>query len=103
MRVVYSEPAVRDLERIRDFFLVKGIQKLEVESYIKAISDDISRLQDQPELGFFLGEKHNFTTPYKGLIVWDGRYLAAHELVSDHIKIMRIYSTRENYIKDMLP
>ena len=103
MKVSYSEPAIRDLERIRDFFLAKTIQRADVESYIKIISDDIGRLQDQPKLGFSVGGKYGFTTPYRGLIVWGGRYLATYELAPTQIKIMRIYSTKENYIKDLLP
>ncbi|MCL2679889.1 MAG: type II toxin-antitoxin system RelE/ParE family toxin [Coriobacteriia bacterium] len=102
MRLGYSEPAIRDLERIRDFFLAKDIQQAEVESYIRAISDDLDRLCDQPKLGFSVGAKYSFATPYRGLIVWGGRYLATYELTSTHIKIMRIYSTKENYIKDLL-
>ncbi|MCL2403329.1 MAG: type II toxin-antitoxin system RelE/ParE family toxin [Coriobacteriia bacterium] len=103
MRIVYSESAIRDLERIRDFFLASDIQRAEVESYIKTIDKDINRLQNQPKLGFSVGEKYGFATSYRGLVVWDGRYLATYELEPAKVKIMRIYSTKENYIKDLLP
>jgi len=102
-KVVYSEPAVRDLERIRDFFYANGVARALTEKYIAAVLSDIAYLGDQPELGFSIGEKYDFKTPYLGFIVWDGRYLAVYELVFLKVKILRIYSARENYIKDLLP
>ncbi|MCL2606062.1 MAG: type II toxin-antitoxin system RelE/ParE family toxin [Coriobacteriia bacterium] len=102
-KVIYSEPAVRDLERIRDFFYAGGIERALTKKYIATILSDIIYLADQPELGFPMGEKYDFKTPYLGFIVWDGRYLAVYELVYSEVRIMRIYSTRENYIKDLLP
>ena len=103
MQVLYSDAAERDFERIRDFFLSQGISRNKVNDFIDAIDGDIFLLASHPNLGFSVGGKYDFVSEYRALLVWDERYLAVYEIAPTAILVRRIYSTKENYIRDLLP
>ncbi|MCL2525651.1 MAG: type II toxin-antitoxin system RelE/ParE family toxin [Coriobacteriia bacterium] len=102
MRIRYSEPARRDVLRIMEFYAANGAQSDEVDSYLDSIMRGILILEDQPEIGFLIGAKYGMKLPYRGLVVWERRYLAVYEVNAEHIDIKRIYSTKENFVTDLI-
>ncbi|MCL2491265.1 MAG: hypothetical protein FWE87_00690 [Coriobacteriia bacterium] len=91
------------MERIRDFFRANGISDDDISAYIENVISPVRFLANQADMGFSIGMKYGYTTPYRGLVVWDGRYLVVYEPTNTAKKIQRVYSTRENYVKDLMP
>ena len=100
MRIVYLEPAKRDLERLRDFLLVNGVSDRRSQEIIARIIVGIRILENNPHVGFSIGGKYGFTTPYRGLVV--GTYIVIYEVTSSAVEIRRIYSGREDYLKELI-
>ena len=103
MKIEYLEPAKLDLQRVHEYLLVQGLSNKAADIFVASIVNDIRRLSSHPNLGFSLGEMLNFSTEYRALLVSKERYLVVYEIASSCIDIRRIYSTKENYIKDLLP
>jgi len=103
VELVYLEPAKRDLERIRSFFLAQKVGEETASTIIASIVADANCLKDHPKLGFAIGEKYGYKSAYRGLLVCKERYLIAYEITETAIEVRRIYSTRESYIKDLTP
>jgi len=103
MKLIYLDPAFRDLERIRDFYLSQKAGIDTANRIITAVIADINHLANYPELGFSIGGKYGYQSAYRGLLVCKEHYLAIYETFKATIEVRRIYSTKENYIKDLLP
>jgi len=103
VKLVYLEPAKRDFERTRDYYLAQEVNSEATNSIIGAIITDINHLQDHPELGFTIGGKYGYQSAYRGLLVCKEHYLAVYEVLKRVIEVRRVYSTKENYIRDLLP
>jgi plasmid stabilization system protein ParE len=99
MKIVYLEPAKRDLERLREFLVNGGVSDKRSGAIIKSIVIGIRILENNPHVGFSFGGKYGFETPYRGLVV--GSYIVVHEVTKKAAEIRRIYSGRENYLNDL--
>ena len=100
MKIVYLEPAKRDFERFREFMLANGVSAERVAHILNGVIDSIRNLEGNPRLGFSIGARYGFTTPYRGYIT--DPYIVVYEVTSTNIEIRRIYHQREDYIRDIL-
>jgi plasmid stabilization system protein ParE len=100
MKIVYLEPAKRDLERLREFLINGGVSEKRSGTIIKNIVVGIRILKNNPHVGFSFGGKYGFETPYRGLVV--GSYIVVYEVTKQAVEIRRIYSGRENYLNEII-
>ncbi|MDR2106794.1 MAG: type II toxin-antitoxin system RelE/ParE family toxin [Coriobacteriales bacterium] len=99
MRVIYLEPARRDLERLRDFLCDGGVSRERANRIVSTIVAGVRILENNPHVGFSFGGKYGFTTPYRGLVV--GTYIVVYEVLAKQVEVRRIYSGRENYLQEL--
>ncbi|MDR1183178.1 MAG: type II toxin-antitoxin system RelE/ParE family toxin [Coriobacteriales bacterium] len=66
---------------------------------IKSIVVGVRILENNPHIGFSFGGKYGFETPYRGLVV--GSYIVVYEVAAQAVEIRRIYSGRENYLREL--
>ena len=76
--IVYLAPAQRDLIRFRDFLISGGVSHQRAQEIIKEIVVNTRALAANPRLGFSIGGKYGFSTPYRGLVC--GKYIAIYEV-----------------------
>jgi plasmid stabilization system protein ParE len=100
MKVVYLEPARRDLERLRAFLVNGGVSEKRSAAIIKTIVVGMRILENNSHVGFSFGGKYGFETPYRGLVV--GSYIAVYEVAKTAVGIRRMYSGREDYLRELL-
>jgi plasmid stabilization system protein ParE len=100
MRLRYLTSAKLDFERFRDFLSANNVPEEKVKSIIVGITSSLRTLEDNPLLGFSVGGKYGFETPYRGYICDD--YIAIYEVTAEQIEIIRMYSLREDYVRDLL-
>ena len=100
MKIVYLEPAKRDFERFREFMLQNKMPEERINHILNGVIDSIRNLEVNPKLGFAMGARYGFTTPYRGYIT--DPYIVVYEIVNDTIEIRRIYHHKEDYIRDVL-
>jgi plasmid stabilization system protein ParE len=100
VKIIYLEPAKRDLERLRDFLVSSGVSERRSKEIIGDIVTGIRILKNNPHVGFSFGGKYGFSTPYRGLVA--GKYIVVYEVVKQAVEIRRIYSGRENYLNELM-
>jgi plasmid stabilization system protein ParE len=100
VKVIYLEPAKRDLERLHDFLISSGVSERRSKEIVGGIVVDIRILKNNPHVGFSFGGKYGFSTPYRGLVA--GKYIVVYEMVGQTVEIRRIYSGRENYLSELM-
>ena len=100
MRIVYLEPAKRDLERFREFMRSNDLTEKRNNHILNGMIDAIAILKGNPKLGFSFGARHGYATPYRGFIT--DPYIVVYEIVGNDIEVRRIYHQREDYIRDIL-
>jgi plasmid stabilization system protein ParE len=100
MKLRYKASAKLDFERFRDFLIANDVPADKVKSIISGITSALRVLEENPYLGFQIGGKYGFETPYRGYICND--YIAIYEVASDDVEIVRMYSLREDYVRDLL-
>jgi len=100
MKLVYFEPAKRDLERFRMFMLSNDIPPERVNHILSGMLDSIRTLESNPMLGYSIGAKHGYTTSHRAFIT--DPCIAIYKISGDEIEIRRIYHQREDYIRDIL-
>jgi plasmid stabilization system protein ParE len=101
VRIVYFQPAQRDLARLREFLRQAGVAQTKGDTIIRDLVKSIHALAKNPLKGYRVGGRYGFYTPYRALVA--GRYLAIYEVVDKRVKIRRIYHQRENYLAELLP
>jgi len=99
-KIIYLEPAKRDLERFRVFMNENGLSNERINHILSGILNSIRNLEGNPRLGFSIGARYGYTTPYRGYIT--DPYIAVYEIVKGTVEIRRIYHQREDYIRDIL-
>jgi plasmid stabilization system protein ParE len=99
VRIVYLEPAKRDLERLRDFLTGNGVSEKRSGALIKNIVVGIRILENNPHVGFSFGGKYGFETLYRGLVV--GSYIVVYEVRGKTVEIRRIYSGHEDCLREL--
>jgi len=104
--IVYLAPAHRDLRRLTDFLLANHVDPTRAQEIILEIVKKLRMLRDNPWMGFSIGGKYGFDTPYRALIC--GKYLAVYEVIGPRcnkdgrIEVRRIYHGREDYLTQLL-
>ena len=99
-KIVYLEPAKRDLERFREFMRGNEVSDERINYILSGVIDSIRNLEGNPRLGYSIGAKYGYTTPYRGYIT--DPYIVIYEVSSGLVEIRRIYHQREDYIRDTL-
>ena len=100
MKIVYLEPAMRDLERFREFMRQNSVSEERISHILNGVIYSIRNLSGNPKLGFAIGARYGFTTPYRGYIT--DPYIAVYEIVNNTVEIRRIYHHKEDFIRDLL-
>ena len=100
MKVVYLEPAKRDFERFREFMSQNGVSEERVNHILSGVIDSVHNLEGNPELGFSIGARHGYKTPFRGYIT--DPYIVVYEIIRNTVEIRRIYHLKEDYIRDIL-
>ena len=104
--IVYLAPAHRDLRRLTDFLLANHVDPTRAQEIILEIVKKLRVLMDNPHMGFSIGGKYGFDTPYRALVC--GKYLAVYEVVeagsneTGRVEVRRIYHGREDYLSQLL-
>ena len=116
-RIIYLAPAQRDLLRFRDFLVDRGVAVQRAQEIIREIVISLRILTNNPRIGFSMGGKYGFHTPYRGLVC--GKYVAVYEVfdplsgvarddinntggTEGYIEIRRIYHIREDHINQLM-
>jgi len=100
MKVVYLEPAKRDFERFREFMLQNGMSEERASHVLSGIIESIRNLEGNPKLGFSIGARYGYKTPFRGYIT--DPYIVVYEIVRDNVEIRRVYHLKEDYIRDII-
>jgi plasmid stabilization system protein ParE len=100
VKIIYLEPAKRDLERLQDFLVSSGVSEKRSGEIIGGIIIGIRILKNTPHVGFSFGGKYGFSAPYRGLVV--GNYIVVYEAEEQTVEIRRIYSGREDYLNELM-
>ena len=100
MEIIFLAPAIRDLERFRKFMRNNDMTEDRITHILNCVLDSIENLKGNPRLGFSIGARYGYTTPYRGYIT--DPYIVVYEIVSDFVEIRRIYHLKEDYIRDIL-
>ena len=100
MKIIFLEPAKRDLERFREFVTQNGISEERANHILGGVIDSIRNLEGDPRLGFSIGARYGYTTPYRGYIT--DPYIVVYEISGNSVEVRRIYHHREDYICDIL-
>ena len=100
MKIIYLEPAKRDLERFREFMPGNGVTEERANHIINDVIDSVRNLRNNPCLGFSIGAKHGFSTSYRGYVT--DPYIVVYEVVEKTIEVRRIYHHKEDYIRNVL-
>ena len=100
MRIIYLEPAKRDLERFREFMLSNKVSEERIGHILGGMLDSIRNLEGNPRLGYSIGAKHGYTTPYRAYLTEP--YIVIYRIKDNEVEIRRIYHQREDYIRDIL-
>jgi plasmid stabilization system protein ParE len=88
------------MERFREFMRANGVSEERIDHIINGVMDSVLNLEGNPRLGFSLGARRGFTTPYRAYIT--DPYIVIYEVVGDTVEIRRIYHKKEDYIRDIL-
>ena len=103
--IVYLSPAQRDLQRLMDFLTAYEVSQARAQEILQGTVEKISVLAKNPFLGFPIGGKYGFETPYRGLIC--GSYIAVYEPINAtnragaRIEVRRICHEREDYLSQL--
>lgn len=103
--IVYLAPAQRDLQRLLDFLTANGVVSHRAQAIVGEIVKKLRLLCENPNMGFSIGGKYGFETPYRGLIC--GKYIAVYETIqyradaSGRIEVRRVYHMREDYLSQL--
>ena len=100
MKIVYLELAIRDLERFRMFMRSNDMTEERINHILSGVIHSIRNLKDNPRLGFSIGARHGYTTPYRGYIT--DPYIVVYEITDETVEIRRIYHQKEDYIRDII-
>jgi len=100
VKVFYLEPARGDLERFREFMRANDMSEERINHILNGVIDSIGNLKYNPKLGFSIGARYGYTTPYRGWLT--DPYVVIYEIVGEAIEIRRIYHQKEDYIRDIL-
>ena len=100
MEIIILAPAFRDLERFRVFMQERDMSEERISHILNCVLDSIENLKGNPRLGFSIGVRYGYTTPYRGYIT--DPYIVVYEILGDFVEIRRIYHLREDYIRDIL-
>ena len=92
-KIDYLPTAVSDLEEIIEYIQIDSPKA--ALNLVKKIDENISRLQDFPELGVVPKDRHLKKFGYRLLII--GNYLVFYVLIDDIIEIRRIVHGSRNY------
>lgn len=88
LRLEFTQRAVQDINRLREFIKNKNPQA--ASRMGKKLHLTLSRLMEQPQLGWALNE-------LPGLREWvTGNYIARYAIFEEHIVIIRIWHTKED-------
>jgi len=71
-----------------------------ISHILNGVIDSIGALKDAPKIGFSIGARYGYTTPYRGYIT--DPYIVVYEIVGETIEVRRIYHQKEDYIRDIL-
>ena len=102
----YLMSAQRDLKRLMDFLLSNEVSPTRAKEIILDIVKKLRVLSDNPHMGFSIGGKYGFETPYRALVC--GKYLAVYEVIeagsneNGRVEVRRIYHGREDYLSQLL-
>jgi len=88
MKLTYTERAVRDLVRLRDFIRKKNPQAAQNAS--RQLQKNIKALIDHPKLGTALSDLGEF----RELVAHD--YIVRYRIVQDEIVILKVWHERED-------
>jgi plasmid stabilization system protein ParE len=104
-RLVYLASAQSDLRRLKVFLVSAGVTENRAGEIVRGIVERLRILQDNSRIGFSIGGKYGFETPYRGLVC--GKYIAIYEPIDTkdggRIEIRRIYHGREDYLSQLMP
>ena len=100
MKITYLEPAKRDLERFREFMRSNNISPDQINHILSGMLYSIQNLKGNPRLGYSIGAKYGYTTPYRAYIT--DPYIVIYKITGNEVEIRRIYHQREDYIRDIL-
>ena len=100
MKIVYLEPAKRDLESFREFLRQNTVSEERINHILNGVIHSIHNLEENPKLGFAIGARYGFTTPYRGYVT--DPYIVVYEIVDNAVEIRRIYHHKEDYVRDLL-
>ena len=100
MKVVYLEPAKNDLERFRMFMRTNSVSGERINHILNGVIDSIGALKYNPKIGFSIGARYGYTTPYRGFIT--DPYIVVYEIIGEIFEVRRIYHQKEDYIRDIL-
>jgi plasmid stabilization system protein ParE len=103
--LVYLAPAQRDLARLRDFLIDRGLSQKRAHEIVGDIVVKLRILKDNPRTGFSFGGKYGFETPYRGLVC--SKYIAVYEAIeikpgTGRVEIRRIYHVHEDYLNQLM-
>jgi len=71
-----------------------------INHILNGVIDSIGNLKDNPRLGFSIGARYGYTTPYRGYLA--DPYIVVYEIFDETLEIRRIYHQKEDYIRDIL-
>ena len=100
MKILYLQSAQRDLQRLHSFLNSAGVSQHKSDSIIRELVERLRILTNHPHIGFNIGGKYGFTTPYRAFLA--GSYIAIYEVVGKQVEIRRIYHQKEDYLSTLL-
>ena len=100
MKISYLETAEWDFVRFREFMRANDVSEERIDHIINGVICSIRNLEGNPRLGFSLGARRGWTTPYRAYIT--DPYIVVYEVVGDTVQIRRIYHQKEDYIRDII-
>jgi len=71
-----------------------------INHILSGMLDSIQNLKGNPRLGYSIGAKRGYTTPYRAYL--SDPYIVIYKITGNEVEIRRIYHQREDYIRDIL-
>lgn len=87
MKLEFTQIALRDLKRLREFIAIKNPQS--ARRYSQSLTTSLNNLVDQPHMGRLLDEERHI----RELIAGD--YLARYRIVGDRVILFKIRHSKE--------
>lgn len=93
MKIIYTQKALHDLERLRDF--ISQENHLAAKKIAHNIVSAIKRLKDFPQQGRQVRNKQQTIDEIRDLII--GKYIVRYLILQQEIHVLRLWHGKENW------